>query len=98
MDYGSNPMTTVANYAKVISLADDAIHRVAPDAKTLLGGLSSAGRPDQFMTALYAAGAKTSFDVMAFHPYGWDYRFGELAGSIDNFLGQYGELEQAPLV
>ena len=91
LNYGSNAMMVVNNYAKVISLADDAVHRAAPGAKTLLGGLSSEGRPDLFLTALYTAGAKSSFDVMAFHPYGWDNRFGQLATSIDQFMGQYGD-------
>jgi hypothetical protein len=59
-------------YTEVLKVAYPAIKAVQPNSTVIAGGLSPAFEPDAppiFVNAMYAAGAKGSFDAMAMHPY-----------------------------
>jgi polysaccharide biosynthesis protein PslG len=59
-------------YTELLKVAYPAIKAVQPNSTVIAGGLSPAFEPDApppFVNAMYAAGAKGSFDAMAMHPY-----------------------------
>ncbi len=55
------------SYARLLRAAYPAFKRADPQTLVVLGGPS--GNDDKFIGRLYAVGAKTSFDVVATHPY-----------------------------
>jgi len=54
-------------YATLLTRASAAIHRVAPDAKVLIGGVNPFSTA--FLKQVADAGAWGSFDILAIHPY-----------------------------
>ena len=62
-------------YTAILKAAYAAIKKVVPSATVISGGLSPATTdgtniaPIDFLKAMYAAGAKGSFDALGFHPY-----------------------------
>jgi beta-xylosidase len=68
---GADPV----QYTNILKAVYPAIKRVDPHAMVLSGGLSPAStlgrnfRPEDFVTALYQAGAQGSFDALSTHPY-----------------------------
>ena len=72
-----------AAYARLLRAAYEEIKAVDPSVTVLLGGL--AGMPLDYIEALYAAGAKDSFDAMNIHPYNWpDPPDGELDRQLES--------------
>lgn len=71
-------------YAELVKAAYPAIKSVQPNSTVVLAGLSrlpGEESPPAFLTQLYAAGAKGSFDAAAAHPY---VHPGGLAANTDN--------------
>jgi Beta-galactosidase/Glycosyl hydrolase catalytic core len=89
-DFYWRPPHSARDYARLVGLAADAIHRRDPAAKVVLGGVAAvhSGVPWwTFLRNLYrVAGARSDFDVVALHPYSSDLqtmrRQVELARSI----------------
>ncbi len=68
------PAPDAAYYVSMLRAAYSAIHSVDASATVLTGGLAPAGdplTPPEFLTAMYQAGARGSFDAIADHPYTW---------------------------
>ena len=68
--WGDKP--DAAAYAKLLAVVSDALHGADHGARVLAAGLSEStlGVPfGSYVRALYAAGARRSFDVFALHPY-----------------------------
>ena len=61
------PSPSATAYATLLHSAAAAVRAAAPGARIILGGLS--GNDYAYLDALYAAGAKSDFDVVAVHPY-----------------------------
>ncbi|HET9025696.1 MAG TPA: hypothetical protein VFN64_14075, partial [Burkholderiaceae bacterium] len=69
-----------AAYTALLRAAHQAIHAVDPQAEVVAAGLPDSGAGvglQDFLTVMYAAGAKGAFDTMAVHPYAPD-----VAGSL----------------
>ena len=63
--------------SRLLDAVGAAIHAVDPDAEIVAGGLPYAGtgsRRTEFLDAMYAAGARGTFDTIAVHPYAADPR------------------------
>ena len=68
---------SAAKYTEVLKAAYTAIKAANPDAIVVAGALGAAGNikgvsqtASDFLTAMYAAGAKGYFDALSYHPYG----------------------------
>ncbi|MGJ6127401.1 cellulase family glycosylhydrolase [Mycolicibacterium sp. Y3] len=68
---------SAAKYTEVLKAAYTAIKAANPDAVVVAGALGAAGNikgisqtASDFLTAMYAAGAKGYFDALSYHPYG----------------------------
>jgi hypothetical protein len=73
-----NPQPNASAYATLLKATYAVIKREDPSAVVITGGLSPAFTdgtgdiaPAEFLTALYANGAKDSFDAVAHHPYSY---------------------------
>jgi polysaccharide biosynthesis protein PslG len=65
-----SPGPNAAAYARLLESGYDAVKSVDPGALVVSGGLSwDYGRPNSFLSQMYAAGAKGSFDVLGIHDY-----------------------------
>jgi hypothetical protein len=65
-----SPGPSAAAYTKLLKSGYEAVKSVDPDALVVSGGLSwDYGRPGSFLSQMYAAGAKGSFDVLGIHDY-----------------------------
>jgi O-antigen/teichoic acid export membrane protein len=75
ISYRYHPQTDPSGYAAILKASYTAIKRADPAALVIAGGTAPSAtdsmnlRPDDFITALYANGAKGSFDAIAAHPY-----------------------------
>ena len=68
------PAPNAVAYVSLLRAAYGAIHSADPSATVLTGGLAPAGdplTPPEFLSAMYAAGARGNFDAVADHPYTW---------------------------
>ena len=78
------PAPDPAGYAELLKAAYPSIKAVAPSAVVVAAGLGSvvdystlAMDPVKFVVGMYAAGAKNSFDALAYHPYQYTMKFSE---------------------
>ena len=79
-------LPNVARYAQLLKLAYEALKSADPSARVLSGGLSPHGfygqideegmNPLTFLERMYTAGARRSFDALAWHPFNFPYGFG----------------------
>lgn len=59
---------TIDQYAELLKTAYTSIKAANPNAQVVLGGL---GFDTDYLSNLYSRGIKNYFDVLAWHPYGW---------------------------
>ncbi|MEX0284555.1 MAG: cellulase family glycosylhydrolase [Paracoccaceae bacterium] len=89
------PADYLGAYALLLARANAAVRRHDPQGVVVIGGLAGAGHrplsPEQTMQELYALGVKPCFDVMAYHPYGYQSRFAEARARVDAILAQHGD-------
>lgn len=67
-----HPDNRAERYTELLKVAYPAIKAVQPTGTVIAAGLSPAfehDAPPIFVNAMYAGGAKGSFDAMAMHPY-----------------------------
>jgi hypothetical protein len=92
---------TGASYARSLIAVHDAIKSVDPTAVVIAGALwKGAGGPRQFVTEMYAEGAKGHFDILSLHLYDdpnergdwniWDQAF-YLPGSVRSIMDANGD-------
>lgn len=69
-----------ARFTALLRVASRAIHAADPSATVIAGGLAPAGNvpgqemaPLTFLSRMYAAGARGSFDALGLHPYSFPY-------------------------
>lgn len=83
------------DYALLLARANRAVRENDPRGVVILGGLASdqhRGLPiEETMQRLYDLGVAPCFDVMAFHPYGYQGRFPEARARVDAVLRAHGD-------
>ncbi len=71
-----NPKKLLARYAETLARTSEAIRAADQNAHIILAGLSSDGMPAaDFLDVLYRGGVSACFDIVAFHPYGYETKF-----------------------
>lgn len=82
-------------YTLLLARANRIIRELDPKGVVLIGGLASdqhRGLPaEETMRVIYDLGAQKCFDVMAFHPYGYQNQFPKARARIDGILTQFGD-------
>lgn len=92
--HGANQPINSALYAEIVSAMHQAIREEDPNAKIILGGLSSSNEyrgPIDFLDDLYSYGAINSFDIIAYHPYGEHNDLSVPLAAIEAKMAQYGD-------
>lgn len=92
---GANVEAGLRGYALLLARANAAVRARDPRGVVVLGGLASDQHRglgmERTMAILYGLGAGPCFDVMAFHPYGYQNRFGEARARVDAMLATHGD-------
>lgn len=96
-----NPKPDPAAYTELLKAAYTAIKAVDPSG-TVVGGVVTAGRtvgdlnisPVEFVQDMYAAGAAGYFDALSYHPYNYDWKFGDGVGNPISAEGQLEAMRQ----
>lgn len=90
-----HPKPNAADYAKLVLIAEKAIHEADPTAKIMLAGVYHDPRnggpkaPEFTRKVLSAPGLKSAIDSLALHPYGKDPAdVGDLIGSVRKVIKQ----------
>ena len=82
-------------YTMLLARANFAVRTNDPQGVVVLGGLASdqhRGLPaEETMDVIYGQGARDCFDVMAFHPYGYQNRFPKARARIDALMAKGGD-------
>ncbi len=95
LDKGVNANAMLGAYTLLLARANRAVRENDPNGVVVIGGLASdqhRGLPaEETMDAIYDLGAKDCFDVMAYHPYGYQNRFPEARARIDAILAAAGD-------
>jgi hypothetical protein len=90
------PQDYLGAYTLLLARVNQAVRENDPNGIVVLGGIASdqhRGLPVEYtMEVLYDLGAKDCFDVFAYHPYGYQSRFGEARARVDAVLGKAGDL------
>ena len=91
-NHGDNPKKLLARYTKTLPRISEAIRAADNSAYIILAGLSSDGMPvTDFLNVLYASGVSACFDIVAFHPYGYEGKFAEAYKLIRDVLASHGD-------
>lgn len=108
-----NVKANLSAYTLLLARTNQAVRRNDPKGIVVLGGLASDQKrgitAEQTMQVIYDLGGKNCFDVMAFHPYGYQNRFPEARARVEAILAagkdggkpiwfnEYGWTEQAEM-
>ncbi|MFX0540913.1 cellulase family glycosylhydrolase [Roseovarius sp. S4756] len=90
-----NAKANLPGYALLLARANAAVRRHDPRGAVIIGGIASdqhRGLPvETTMDILYGLGAAPCFDIMAFHPYGYQNRFPEAMARVKSVLARHGD-------
>lgn len=90
-----SPKPDPAAYTELLKAGYTAIKEVDPTG-TVVGGVVTAGlswgdvniNPVDFVQTMYENGAAGYFDALSYHPYNYDWKFGDGAGNAISAVGQ----------
>lgn len=90
-----SPRPDPAAYTELLKAGYTAIKEVDPTG-TVVGGVVTAGltwgdvniSPVEFVQTMYESGAAGYFDALSYHPYNYDWKFGDGAGNAISAVGQ----------
>lgn len=90
-----SPRPDPAAYTELLKAGYTAIKEVDPTG-TVVGGVVTAGLtwgdinidPVEFVQTMYENGAAGYFDALSYHPYNYDWKFGDGAGNAISAVGQ----------
>lgn len=90
-----SPRPDPAAYTELLKAGYTAIKAVDPSG-TVVGGVVTAGltwggvniSPVEFVQTMYESGAAGYFDALSYHPYNYDWKFGDGAGNSISAVGQ----------
>lgn len=92
-DHGARE--SLGGYTLLLARANQAVRANDPQGVVLIGGLASdqhRGLPlEETMATIYGLGARDCFDVMAFHPYGYQNQFPAARARVDAVLAAGGD-------
>jgi hypothetical protein len=90
LDRGELAEPYLGAYARLVARVNAAVRKYDPEGVVLLGGLAVSDRralsPEVTMQRLFDLGVGTCFDVFAFHPYGYQNKFGDARARADAIL------------
>lgn len=93
LDKVTKPEGYIGEYAIILAIANEEIHKVNPTAVILNGGISSDDVHGMsyrtFLSQMLSYGTESCFDVLAFHPYGHEARFATTTKELRDILVQY---------
>jgi polysaccharide biosynthesis protein PslG len=93
LDRGNDAGTMLGAYTLLLARANAAVRAHDPKGVVVIGGLASDQHrglaAEATMDVIYGLGAKACFDVMAYHPYGYQNRFPEARARIDAILAAH---------
>ncbi|MGU3502569.1 cellulase family glycosylhydrolase [Mycobacterium sp. C31M] len=90
-----NPRPDPAAYTELLKAGYTAVKEVDPTG-TVVGGVVTAGltwggvniNPVEFVQTMYESGAAGYFDALSYHPYNYDWKFGDGFGNSISAVGQ----------
>lgn len=90
-----NPRPDPAAYTELLKAGYTAVKEVDPTG-TVVGGVVTAGlswggvniNPVEFVQTMYESGAAGYFDALSYHPYNYDWKFGDGFGNEISAVGQ----------
>lgn len=90
-----SPKPDPVAYTELLKAGYTAIKEVDPTG-TVVGGVVTAGltwgdvniSPVEFVQTMYESGAAGYFDALSYHPYNYDWKFGDGAGNAISAVGQ----------
>lgn len=89
------PRPSASAYARMLKASFAAVKRANPNAQVVIGGISL--MDTDYISKLYAAGARNSFDIMAVHPYSPEQRPGDYIPQeflkLKKVMDRYGDRE-----
>lgn len=90
LDKGVDARKMLGAYTLLLARANQAVRANDPKGVVVIGGLASDQHrglsAEETMGIVYGLGARDCFDVMAYHPYGYQNRFPEARARIDAIL------------
>jgi len=85
----------LAGYALLLARANAAVRAHDPRGVVILGGVASDQHRglalEKTMATLYDLGVANCFDVMAFHPYGYQNQFPKARARVDSVMARHGD-------
>jgi len=79
-------------YIGALALTNTVVRSIDPGAVIVLGGLSAQGvSATDYLKGIYLAGGKDCFDVVAFHPYGYQNKFKDALALMQGTLDAVGD-------
>lgn len=95
LDRSENTREALGAYTLLLARANRAVRSIDPNGVVVIGGLASDQHrglsAEKTMDIIYGLGAKDCFDVMAYHPYGYQNRFPEARSRVDAILAEHGD-------
>jgi hypothetical protein len=93
---GLNARDFLGAYTLLLARANKVVRTHDSQGVVVLGGLASDNhggiRSEDAMSVIYGAGARNCFDVLAFHPYGYQNRFPAARSRVNAFMSLGGDL------
>ncbi len=90
LDRDEDARMMLGAYTLLLARANRAVRDNDPEGVVIIGGIASDQRrgleAEETMKVIYGLGAKDCFDVMAFHPYGYQNRFPEARDRVDAIM------------
>lgn len=82
-------------YTLLLARTNQIVRVVDPQGLVVIGGLASDQHrglnAETTMDRIYGLGAKNCFDIMAYHPYGYQGKFGQALRRVRNILARHGD-------
>jgi polysaccharide biosynthesis protein PslG len=95
LDRNADARGNLGAYTLLLARANAAVRRHDPEGVVIIGGLASDQHrglaAEETMDVIYGLGARDCFDVMAYHPYGYQNRFPDARARIDAIMAAHGD-------
>lgn len=93
-----DPYVNLPNYVRLLGIANEVVRAHDPEGFVVLGGIASEQHRglalDETMAVLHGYDAHDCFDVMAFHPYGYQNRFPEAREDVRDVMEAGGDADK----
>lgn len=86
------------HYTRLLGIANEVVRAEDPEGLILVGGIASEQHRglaiEETLEILYGYGAKDCFDIMGFHPYGYQNQFAEARARVQAVLDEAGDSDK----